>query len=69
EVTAEELVGRTIAEIDEELPNGCLIALVSRDGENEVPSSDVTLERGDHLTFLGRKEAVREAISWAHPHD
>jgi NhaP-type Na+/H+ or K+/H+ antiporter len=69
EVTAEELVGRTIAEIDEELPNGCLIALVSRDGENEVPSSDVTLESGDHLTFLGRTEAVREAIRWAHPHD
>jgi NhaP-type Na+/H+ or K+/H+ antiporter len=69
EVTAEELVGRTIAEIDEELPNGCLIALVSRDGENEVPSSDVTLEYGDHLTFLGRTEAVREALRWAHPHD
>ncbi len=69
EVTAEELVGRTIGDIDEELPNGCLIALVSRDGDNEVPSSDVTLEYGDHLTFLGRTEAVREAISWAHPHD
>jgi NhaP-type Na+/H+ or K+/H+ antiporter len=69
EVTAEELVGRTIAELDEDLPNGCLIALVSRDGENEVPSPDVELQLGDHLTFLGRRDAVREAIDWCHPHD
>ncbi|MDZ7700920.1 MAG: cation:proton antiporter [Halobacteriales archaeon] len=69
EVTAEELVGRTIGELDEDLPNGCLIALVSRDGENEVPSPDRELQLGDHLTFLGRKEAVREAIDWCHPHD
>ncbi len=69
EVTADELVGRTIGELDEDLPNGCLIALLSRDGENKVPSPDMELELGDHLTFLGRKDAVREAIDWCHPHD
>ncbi|MFB6353136.1 MAG: TrkA C-terminal domain-containing protein, partial [Halobacteriales archaeon] len=69
EVTAEAMVGRTIGELDEELPNGCLIALVSREGENQVPSPEFTLELGDHLTFLGRREAVREAIEWCHPHD
>ncbi|MDX1747868.1 MAG: TrkA family potassium uptake protein, partial [Halobacteriales archaeon] len=69
EVTAESLVGRSIAEIDEELPQGCLLALVSRDGENQVPSPAFTLQHGDHLTFLGRRDAVREAIDWCHPHD
>jgi len=69
EVTAEDLVGRTIGELDEHLPNGCIIALVGRDGENSVPSEDFTLQSGDHLTFLGRKEAVREAIDRCHPAD
>ncbi|QLC33170.1 cation:proton antiporter [Halarchaeum sp. CBA1220] len=67
EVTAEDLVGRTIGELDEHIPNGCIIALVGRDGENSVPSEDFTLQKGDHLTFLGRKEAVREAITLCHP--
>ncbi|WP_232702994.1 cation:proton antiporter [Halobacterium wangiae] len=69
EVTSEDLVGRTIEEVDGELPNGCIIALVGRDGDNQVPDADFTLQRGDHLTFLGRTEAVREALEWCHPHD
>jgi Trk K+ transport system NAD-binding subunit len=69
EVTAEDLVGRTIGDLDEELPNGCLIVLVSRDGQNVVPTPEVELEHGDHLTFLGRNDAVREAIDRTHPHD
>ncbi|GAA0268225.1 cation:proton antiporter domain-containing protein [Halobacterium noricense] len=69
EVTSEDLVGKTIDELDAELPNGCIIALVGRDDENQVPSGDFTLQQGDHLTFLGRKEAVREALNWCHPHD
>ena len=69
EVTYEELVGMTIEEVDESLPDGCIIALVSRDGENTVPESGFELEYGDHLTVLGRKEAVREAIDTLHPHD
>ncbi|WP_232686646.1 cation:proton antiporter [Halobacterium zhouii] len=69
EVTADALVGKTIDELDEEIPNGCIIALVGRDGDNQVPSGDFTLQRGDHLTFLGRKDAVREALEWCHPHD
>ncbi|WP_276299301.1 NAD-binding protein [Halorussus lipolyticus] len=67
EVTAEDLVGKTIEELDTELPNGVLIALVGRDGDTEVPEEDFTLQHGDHITFLGRKEAVRQAISRCHP--
>ncbi len=69
EVTAEDLVGRTISDLDEELPNGVLIALVGRDGNNQVPDEDFSLEYGDHITFLGRKDAVREALQRTHPHD
>ncbi len=62
EVTDESLVGKRVVEVGNELPNGVLIALVSRDGTNEVPSDDVVLERGDHITLIGRTEAVEAAI-------
>ncbi|WP_135853566.1 cation:proton antiporter domain-containing protein [Halorussus salinus] len=67
EVTADDMVGKTIAELDDELPNGVLIALVGRDGESEVPNEEFTLQHGDHITFLGRKESVRQAINRCHP--
>jgi NhaP-type Na+/H+ or K+/H+ antiporter len=67
EVTSESLTGRTIADVDEEIPNGCLIGMVSRNGDNQVPDGDFTIQQGDHLTFIGRTEAVREAIEWCHP--
>jgi NhaP-type Na+/H+ or K+/H+ antiporter len=67
EVTSESLTGRTIADVDEEIPNGCLIGMVSRNGDNQVPDGDLTIQQGDHLTFIGRTEAVREAIEWCHP--
>ncbi|MFB6071414.1 MAG: cation:proton antiporter [Halobacterium sp.] len=67
EVTSEELVGMTIDELDAELPGGVIIALVGRGGDNQVPDADFTLQEGDHLTFLGRKEAVREALARCDP--
>ncbi|WP_254534852.1 cation:proton antiporter domain-containing protein [Halomarina litorea] len=67
EVTAEKLVGKSIKELDEYLPDGVLIALVSRDGESQIPEPDLILEYGDHLTFVGRRDAVHEAIKQSHP--
>ena len=69
EVTAEDLVGKTIAELDDELPNGVLIALVGRGGDSKVPEANFTLQYGDHITILGRKDAVWEAIERCHPHE
>jgi Trk K+ transport system NAD-binding subunit len=66
-VTNEEMVGTTIAEFDEELPAGVLIALVSRDGDNRIPADDFTIQQGDRLTFLGNKEAVRNALGMCDP--
>ena len=68
-VTAEDLVGKTIEDVDSDIPRGCIVALVSRDGENQVPSEEFTFQYGDHITFLGRKEAVWDAIERFHPHD
>lgn len=67
EITEPSIIGKTIDELDAELPNGVLIALVGRDGNSQVPSRDFTLQNGDHVTFLGRKSAVRDAISLCHP--
>jgi NhaP-type Na+/H+ or K+/H+ antiporter len=69
EVTAEDIVGMTIQGLDDELPNGVLIALIGRDGENRVPEQDVTIEYGDHLTLLGHTDAVHDALQRIHPHD
>jgi NhaP-type Na+/H+ or K+/H+ antiporter len=67
EVTAEKLIGKTIDEIGDRLPDDCLIALVQRNGETQVPDSDLTLERGDRITIIGGREEVREAIEFVHP--
>ncbi|MHB9287579.1 cation:proton antiporter [Halobacteriales archaeon Cl-PHB] len=63
EVTSDELVGRPISEIGPELPEACLIALVSRDGTTQVPTADFVLEKGDTVTLLGRRESVREGMT------
>ncbi|SDD00180.1 cation:proton antiporter [Natrinema hispanicum] len=62
EVTDENLVGKRVVDVGDQLPSGVLIALVSRNGTNEVPSADVELQKGDHITLIGRTDAVREAI-------
>jgi Trk K+ transport system NAD-binding subunit len=69
EVTADDIVGRTIDDISSDLPNSCLIALVGRNGDTHVPNGDFTLEYGDHMTVLGRKGDVRETFSRCHPSD
>ena len=69
EVTDESLIGCTIGDVNETLPEGCMVALVSRGEENTVPEANLELEDGDHLTVLGRTDAVHEAIDQLHPHD
>ncbi|MFB6106683.1 MAG: cation:proton antiporter [Halobacteriaceae archaeon] len=67
EVTADHIIGRTIAEVGPELPKSVLIALVARDGEITVPADDFTLQEGDRITVIGDKSAVREAMRFCHP--
>ncbi|WP_411964643.1 cation:proton antiporter [Haloferax sp. YSMS24] len=67
EVTAEDLFGRTIREVGPELPSGCLVALVSRNGDTNVPDADFTLQEGDRITIIGERDAVRTAQKLVHP--
>jgi NhaP-type Na+/H+ or K+/H+ antiporter len=67
EVTAGGAPGRRVGDVERDLPEGCHLALVSRDGDNRIPDPEMTLQAGDHLTVIGRKPAVREAIDQLHP--
>lgn len=61
---ANTIVGETVAELRAELPDDCHLALLSRDETNQLPHPDDTIEQGDHLTFIGRTEAVHQAIDY-----
>ncbi|AQL43767.1 potassium transporter [Halorientalis sp. IM1011] len=64
EVTAAAAAGRTVADLADDLPEDCYIGLIGRDDENRIPHADDRIERDDHVTIIGRTEAVREAIDY-----
>jgi len=69
EVTSDEVVGKTIQELGPMLPEACLVALVSEGDHKsaEVPTADYVVQRGDHLTLLGRTESVKEGMKLVNP--
>jgi Trk K+ transport system NAD-binding subunit len=67
EVTSTDLVGEPIREIGPQLPAGVIIALVSRNGDTQVPDADFVLEDGDRITLIGDRSSVRNAMSFCHP--
>ncbi|MEF8784947.1 MAG: cation:proton antiporter [Haloarculaceae archaeon] len=67
ELTADDLVGQTIREVNAEIPAGCIVAVIGRDGETHVPSADESLQYGDTVTFLGQQSAVSGAVRRFHP--
>ncbi|XGI83933.1 cation:proton antiporter [Halorutilales archaeon Cl-col2-1] len=60
DVVSDEVVGKTVDELD--LPEGCIIALIQREDDQFTPSPDVEILEGDHVTLLGRTEAVEDAV-------
>lgn len=60
-VTNDDLVGKTISEIDGELPTQCLIVVVGGEGDTHFPNREETVTAGQHLTLMGDREAVHEA--------
>jgi len=62
ELVNDELIGKPIREVGPMLPDTCLVALVTRNGETQVPDADFVVERGDKLTLLGRTSTVREGM-------
>ena len=69
EITADDLVGKSIEEVNADIPDGCIVATIGRDGDSHVPSASDRLEYGDHITFIGDEKAVRAAMKRFHPHD
>ena len=70
EVTASDLVGKTIADVNAAIPDGCIVGLLTHeDGTTEVPTGDHVLQSGDRVTFLGQTDAVERAVKRFHPHD
>jgi len=64
EVTDRKRVGKTVGQLTSDLPDGAHLALISRDGDSQIPRPDQEVEMGDHLTFIGRPEPVREAVGF-----
>ncbi|MHC5114636.1 MAG: amino acid permease [Planctomycetota bacterium] len=54
----ESLINREIRDL--ELPRGCLVAVIRREGEAIVPGGDTTLLVGDQLAVIGSEAAIRE---------
>jgi NhaP-type Na+/H+ or K+/H+ antiporter len=67
EVRGGKFVGKSVSEVGPMLPQACLIALVTRDGETEVPTADFVVEQGDMITLLGRRESVRDGMKMVNP--
>ncbi len=67
EITTEAMADRSVREIVSELPDSSLIALVARNGDTQVPGDDFTLQIGDRVTIIGRRDDVRNAMKQLHP--
>lgn len=67
ELTVEKFVGQSISQLDAQLPEGVLIGLINRKEQSQMPDPGFVLEHGDHLTLLGRSDAVDEAYEMIHP--
>ena len=68
-LTSKKLVGKTVREADRSIPDGCIIAELGKGEDAHVPDADEVLEYGEHVTFLGREDAVKEAVRNFHPRD
>jgi amino acid transporter/Trk K+ transport system NAD-binding subunit len=55
-------VGKEIREL--ELPSGCLIVMIHRDGELLVPRGTSCLESEDRLTLIGETAGIEELRLW-----
>jgi Trk K+ transport system NAD-binding subunit len=64
EVSSEVIAGETIADLRADLPDDVHVALITRDHANRLPHADDRIELGDHLTFIGRKASVRQALTY-----
>ena len=67
EVTSDDYAGQTVEQINKRIPDGVIIAIISRDGDEHVPDPSETINKGDRVTFVGDNNGVREAIRRFNP--
>ena len=58
-VSNKKVIGKAIKDIT--LPKDSLLVMVRRGDESLIAHGDTTLEEGDHVTIVGKMNAVREA--------
>lgn len=68
-VTSQSMIGKSIRDLNDAIPGGCLIAELGEGVDAHVPDSDEKLEYGDKVTFLGDSVAVERAANRFHPHE
>lgn len=61
-VRNEAYAGLTIDEVDAALPDQVLLAMVGGEADAHLPERDEVLEIGDHVTLIGDRAAVRNAM-------
>lgn len=57
-----DLVGSTVRELDSRLPERVLLCMIGDEDDAHLPDREETIESGDHVTVIGAREAVREAM-------
>lgn len=58
-----DLAGSTVGELDAQLPEQVLLLMVGGESDAHLPDREEVVQRGDHVTLLGAREAVREAMA------
>ena len=53
---AGDLVGKPLREAG--IPRGCMVAMLTREGQSFVPSGRTVIQDGDELTIIGEEEGL-----------
>lgn len=59
-IASPEMIGTSVRDL--QLPTDVLIVLVRRGDAMLIPHGDLVIERGDLVTFMGARDAVRKAV-------
>jgi trk system potassium uptake protein TrkA len=55
-----KIAGKKIREL--KMPANSLIVSLTRSGQNIIPSGNITIERGDSVIVIARKESVPKTV-------
>lgn len=57
-----DLAGSTVQELDAQLPEQILLVMVGSEGDAHLPNPEEVVELGDHVTVIGERDAVMQAL-------